>query len=88
MESHLNYILNQARMISKTQNELTIPTLFEYFCAYNLSTTKNKIFNVWKDVHPNLKAKFGFPNSDKGVDTQPLYFSLLYERKILNRQIK
>jgi superfamily II DNA or RNA helicase len=62
-------------------NNLTWPTIFEYFSAIHLSQTYNKPFFVWKDLSPTQKKNANFPNTDKGVDISEESFTILGQSK-------
>ena len=66
---HISYLEQSIQnLLYHSPNNLTWPTIFEYFCAINLSQTYNKPFFVWKDISPIQKKNSNFSNTDKGVD--------------------
>jgi len=81
MEQHLQFLKNNAFYISKNVNNLTIPSLFEYYSAYYLSEKLNIPFYVWKDLTPTQKETCNFPNEDKGVDIADANFDHLGQSK-------
>jgi hypothetical protein len=68
-EKHLNYIENKVfELLQVEQNNLTVPTMFEYYVAYKLSKETGEQYNVYKDISPQEKVNFNYPKCDKGVD--------------------
>jgi len=63
MEEHIRFLKKSAFYLSKNINELTLPSLFEYYSAFYLSKKLNIQFYVWKDLTPTQKELCEFPNT-------------------------
>jgi hypothetical protein len=82
LSKHILYLEeNIKQLLVHPPNNLTLPTVFEYYCARHLTTTYEKPFYVWKDISPINKRNANFPNTDKGVDITDEYFSILGQAK-------
>lgn len=81
MEQHLQFLKTSAHFITKKVNNLTIPSLFEYYSAHFLSKKLGIPFYVWKDLTPTQKNLCNFPNADKGCDIADENFKHLGQSK-------
>ena len=59
IKQHLNYIENKVRnLLKSSQNNLTIPTIFEYYTAYLFTKKYETEYNVYKYISPTEKINF------------------------------
>lgn len=81
-DHHIYYIHRSIHdLMIHGSNTLTLPTLFEYWCALRLSIEYNTPFTVWKDISPLSKANYNVPNNDMGVDCASSDFLKLIQVK-------
>jgi len=82
ISDHISYLeKNINQLLIHTPNNLTWPTIFEYYSAIHLSKLYQKPFYVWKDLSPIQKKNYNFPNTDKGVDITETSFTILGQSK-------
>lgn len=83
-DSHLYYLHRSIHdLLLHESNMLTLPTLFEYYCALQLSLQYDKPFTVWKDISPLSKSNYDIHLTfrDKGVDCASSDFKQLVQVK-------
>jgi hypothetical protein len=82
LSNHISYLeQNIKQLLVHLPNNLTWPTIFEYYSAIHLSNKYQKPFYVWKDLSPTQKKNANFPNTDKGVDITEPSFTILGQSK-------
>ena len=80
--SHISYLEKNIKdLLKHPPNNLTWPTIFEYYSAIHLSNIHQKPFYVWKDLSPFQKKNANFPNTDKGVDITETSFTIIGQSK-------
>ena len=80
--NHISFLeKNIKQLLFHTHNNLTFPTIFEYYSAIHLTKIHQKPFYVWKDLSRTQKKNANFPNTDKGVDIADESFTILGQSK-------
>jgi superfamily II DNA or RNA helicase len=86
MSSHLNYLREKIFELKQLEiNNLSEPTLFEYYSAVILTNNYNQPFYIWKDLSPSQKQNFNLPCRDKGVDISNCSFTILGQSKYYSK---
>ena len=86
MISHLNYLHEKIFELKQLEiNNLSEPTLFEYYSAVFLTNHYNQPFYLWKDLSPLQKQNFNLPCRDKGVDISNCSFTILGQSKYYSK---
>ena len=86
MISHLNYLHEKIFELKQLEiNNLSEPTLFEYYSAVFLTNHYNQPFYLWKDLSPSQKQNFNLPCRDKGVDISNCSFTILGQSKYYSK---
>ena len=81
-QKHVRFLQgNIVDLMRRPPNNLTLPTLFEYWSALQLTLEKNVPFTVWKDIDPNIKRNHKVPHKDMGVDLTTDDFKTLVQCK-------
>ena len=80
--NHILYLEKKIKeLLVHTPNNLTFPTIFEYYSAIHLTNLYQKPFYIWKDLSSTQKKNANFPSTDKGVDITDLTFTILGQSK-------
>ena len=80
--SHIRVLeWNMFALYYQKKNNITLPTIFEYYSARYFTEKYNRPYHVWGDIPPNQKTSNRFYVKDTGVDVSEDTFTHICQVK-------